>query len=36
MIAYVYKPKRRANGKLETQRTYRGRYRLQESFPSAM
>ena len=32
MIAYVYKPKRRANGKVETQHTYRGRYRLQGEF----
>ncbi len=32
MIAYVYKPKRRTNGKVEIQRTYRGRYRLSGEF----
>src|SRR5262245_59485391 len=32
MIAYVYKPKRRTNGKVEIQRTYRGRYRLAGEF----
>lgn len=33
MICYVYKPKRRAaNGKVEIQRTYRGRYRLAGEF----
>ncbi|MBL9170350.1 MAG: tyrosine-type recombinase/integrase [Verrucomicrobiales bacterium] len=32
MIAYVYKPKRRVEGKLEVQRTYRGRYRLDGEF----
>ncbi len=29
MIAYVFKPRRKVNGKAEVQRTYRGRYRLQ-------
>ncbi len=32
MIAYVYKPKRRVGGKVEIQRTYRGRYRLEGEF----
>ncbi len=32
MIAYVYKPKRRVGGKVEIQRTYRGRYRLDGEF----
>lgn len=32
MIAHVYKPKRRKNGKLLVQRTYRGRYRLAGEF----
>ncbi|MFO1501426.1 MAG: hypothetical protein U1G07_24060 [Verrucomicrobiota bacterium] len=32
MIAYVYRPKRRINGKMIARRTYRGRYRLQGEF----
>ena len=32
MIAHVYKPKRRKNGKVIVQRNYRGRYRLKGEF----
>ena len=32
MIAHVYKPKRKKNGKTVTNRLYRGRYRLDDDF----